>query len=133
MTGEEHATRVRPFLSRYERARLDDLAPGSKKRTRLLNRLCHGSEDALDWRRAEAAAGGAREIAARIKALGGSSTCYVLAVDGAWDGREVPLDEVLAALYGSGLPVLLACGPVAYFEPEYVAGAGRRYLLCVAN
>ena len=128
MTGDEHAARVRPFLSKYERARLDDLAPGSKKRAKLLQRLCHGYEEALDWRLASGAAGGPAEIARRMKALGAGATCYALCLADEWDGKEVPLTDALAALVGSGLPVLLVSGSVAYFEPEYEAGAGKRFV-----
>ena len=130
MTGDEHATRVRPFLSNYERARLDGLSPGSKKRVKLLHRLCHGYEEALDWRLASGVVPGTpAEVARRMEARGAGSTCYVLCNVDEWDGREVPLIDALAALAGGGLPVLLVSGPVAYFEPEYVAGPAKRFIL----
>jgi hypothetical protein len=133
MTGEEHAARIRPFLSKYERARADDLAPGSKRRLKLVHRLCHRFTEALDWRLVQPIAAASQSpegIARQLRTAGAESTCYVLCADGHWDGTEVPLLEALTALVGVCSPVLLICGRVAYFEPEYEAGEGRRYLLC---
>ena len=76
MTGEEHAARVRPFLSKFERSRLDDLSPGSKKRIKLLNRLAHGYERVLDWRLASGTGGDGPAIAELMIAEGAAPTCY---------------------------------------------------------
>jgi hypothetical protein len=126
MTGEEHAARLRPFLTE----RFEDLSLGSKNRTRLLNRLCHRYEDVLNWKLARPNPDHTPEaIGKRLAALGATSTCYVLCMPDEWDGREVPLTDALTALVGNGLPALLVCGSVAYFEPEYESGPAKRFLL----
>jgi hypothetical protein len=130
----DHAALIRPFLSREARARFDEIDPGAPKRTRLLNRLCHDYESTLDWRTVQpipAAEQTAELIAPFLRKLGAGRTCYVLCSSAEWDGLQVPLADALRELVGNGLPVLLICVPdsLAYFEPEYNGGAGRRFVL----
>ena len=130
----DHAALIRPFLSRGARARFTDIDPGTSKRARLLNRLCHDYESTLEWRIAQpipAAEQTAESIASRLRKLGAERTCYVLCASEQRDGAQAPLVEVLRELVGNGLPVLLVCVPdaLAYFEPEYERGAGQRFLL----
>lgn len=133
-TDIDHAALIRPFLRRDARARFTDIDPGTKKRTRLLNRLCHDYESTLDWRIAHpipAAEQTAELIAPLLRKLGAGKTCYVLCCPSKWDGTQAPLAEALAELVGNGLPVLLVCvaDSLAYFEPEYSGGAGQRFFL----
>jgi hypothetical protein len=95
----------------------------------LLHKLCHRYDEVLDWRYARPAGGAALEK--ELRGLGAAARCYCLCVPEECDGRELPLGEALAALYGSGTPVLLVCRPrsLAYFEPEYERGPARHYLL----
>jgi hypothetical protein len=130
----DHAGLIRPFLSRGARARFTDIDPGSKKRTRLLSRLCHDYESTLDWRTAQLIAPAeqtAELIAPLLKKRGAGKTCYVLCCSKEWDGLQASLADALGALVGNGLPVLLICvpGALAYFEPEYAGGAGQRFIL----
>ena len=129
----DHAGWIRPFLSRGARARFTDLDPGTKRRTRLFSRLCHDYESTLDWRGAHPippAEQTVEQIAPLLSKLGAGKTCYVLCFSKEWDGLHVPLEEALGELVGNG-PVLLICVSVAlaYFEPEYNFGAGRRFIL----
>ena len=130
----DHAALIRPFLSREARARFTDVDPGTKKRARLLNRLCHDYESTLDWRMAQLIAPAEQThelIAPLLKTRGASRVCHVLCCSKEWDGLQVSLADALCALVGNGLPVLLICvpGALAYFEPEYAGGAGRRFIL----
>jgi hypothetical protein len=130
----DHAGLLRPFLNREMRARFTDLDPGTKQRTRLFNRLCHDWETTLDWRTAQpipATEQTVESIVPLLRKLGAGKTCYALCASDEWDGLQAPLVEALRGLVGNGLPVLLVCvpGSLAYFEPEYVSGAGRRYCL----
>ena len=129
-----HSGLIRPFLSRQARARFDEIEPGTSRRTRLLNRLCHDFESTLDWRTAKPIATTDQTpelIAPLLRKLGAGNACYVLCCSEEWDGKHLPLLDALRALVGNGLPVLLVCIPssLAYFEPEYVAGAGQRFVL----
>jgi hypothetical protein len=133
-TKLDHAALIRPFLSRDARARYTELASGAKKRARLIDRLCHGYESTLDWRLAQAIPTSeqtAEAIAHLLKRLGAGETCYVLCASYKWDDRQLSLSEALGELVGNGRPVLLVCVPdaLAYFEPEYGGGAGRRFVL----
>ncbi len=130
----DHDAWILPFLSKAARARFSNLHPGSKPRTKLLNRLCHDYETILDWRIAAplpAVEQSTELVLARLRKLGAGPTCYVLCTTEAWDGRLMPLSEALDALWGRGLPVLLICvpGQLACFEPEYTTGAAQRFLL----
>ena len=132
--GVDHAALIRPFLSSEARPRFTDIDPGTKKRTKLLNGLCHDYESTLDWRIAQpipAAEQTAELMAPLLRKLGAGRTCYVLCCSEEWDGLQVPLADALRALIGNGLPVLLICVPdlLAYFEPEYDGGAGQRFSL----
>jgi hypothetical protein len=132
--GVEHTALIRPFLSRDARTRFTDIDPGTKKRTKLLNRLCHDYESTLDWRIAQpvpAAEQTAELIAPLLRKLGAGKTCYVLCSISEWDGLQAPLAEALGELVGNGLPVLLICAAdtLAHFEPEYDGGAGQRFFL----
>jgi hypothetical protein len=134
MPEAEHLAGIQRFLSRDSRARFEEFPVGSRLRSRLLNRLCHGYESILDWRIAQPIASAEQSPEAvweLLRARGAGRTCYALCTKSEWDGREVPLDEALRALMGNGLPVLLSCVPgmLGYFEPEYEAGAGRRFVL----
>jgi hypothetical protein len=133
--GEEldHASLLRPFLARRWRSRYDSVRPGSRRRTELINKLGHRYAEVLDWRLARPALGA--ELVKELRGLGAAARCYCLCCPAALDGREVSLDEALAALSGRGLPVLLVCraGSLAYFEPEYVSGPGQRYVLQCPN
>src|SRR5438445_4821442 len=98
-----HAGLIRPFLSRDARARFTDIDPGTKKRTKLLNRLCHDYESTLDWRIAQpipTAEQTAELIAPLLRKLGAGKTCYVLCSISQWDGLQVPLAEALGELVG---------------------------------
>ena len=130
----DHAGLIRPFLSRDARPRFTDIDPGSKKRTKLRNRLCHEYESTLDWRMAQLIAPAEQTtelIAPLLRKHGAGKTCYVLCCSEQWDGLQVSLADALCALVGNGLPVLLICvpGSLAYFEPEYAGGAGQRFIL----
>src|SRR5438876_12419607 len=110
----DHAGLIRHFLSRDARAKFADIDPGSKKRTRLLNRLCHDYESTLDWRMAQHIAPAEQTpelIAPLLKTQGAGKTCYVLCCSKEWDGLQVSLADALGALVGNGLPVLLICVP----------------------
>ena len=50
-------------------------------------------------------------------------------------GQSYRFADALAALCGHGLPVLPVCRPgsLAYFEPEYEFGAGKRFGICRAG
>lgn len=130
----DHAALIRPFLSRGARARFDKIDPGTKKRSRLIHRLCHEYESTLDWRAAQLippAEQSVELIAPLLRKLGAGRTCYVLCSAHEWDGLQLPLADALGELVGNGGPVLLICAPnaLAYFEPEYVSGAGQRFIL----
>jgi hypothetical protein len=129
----DHAALIRPFLSRAARARFDNIDPGSKKRSKLLHRLCHEYESILDWRLAQPIAPTdqtAAAIAALLREMGSGGSCYVLCISKEWDGQQVSLRAALDALVGEGRPVLLVISEsLAYFEPEYVRGAGQRFVL----
>jgi hypothetical protein len=123
----DHAGLLRPFLASRFRSRYDAVLPGSPRRTELLSKVCHRYDELLDWRYARPTVGSEREL----RGLGAADRCYCLCGPDEFDGREVPLGEALAALSGRCLPFLLVCRPgvLAYFEPEYESGAGRRYIL----
>jgi hypothetical protein len=130
--GPDHAGLLRPFLARRFRSRYADVTPGSRHRSELLNKLAHRYAELLDWRYAGPATPlPPAALAGELRGLGSAARCYCLCAPSEWDGGEVPLAEALAALSGSGLPVLLVCRPgsLAYFEPEHEAGAGQRFLL----
>lgn len=130
VAGElDHAGLLRPFLASRFRSRYDDVRPGSARRAELLGKLCHDYAAVLDWRYAQPTQD--VELVKELRGLGAAARCYCLCTDAELDGREVPLAEAVAALVGRGLPVLLVCRPgvLAYFEPEYESGPGRRYIL----
>ena len=124
----DHAGLLRPFLASRWRSRYDKLRLGSRQRTELNNNLAHRYDEVLDWRYARPAVAAALEQ--ELRRLGAAGVCYCLCDGHELDGREVSLGEALAALRGRG-PVLLVCRPgvLAYFEPEYESGAGRRYII----
>ena len=124
----DHAALLRPFLAGRWRSRYDAVRPGSARRAELFNKLCHSYAEVLDWRYARPAGA---DLVKELRELGAGARCYCLCGPAGLDGREVPLAEAVAALAGRGLPVLLVCRPgaLAYFEPEYESGAGRRYIL----
>ena len=61
-------------------------------------------------------------IGARLRALGAPESCYCLSEDGELDGRDMPLDQALAATIGRGMGTLISCvpGALAYYEAEDV-------------
>jgi hypothetical protein len=126
----DHSRLLRPFLARRFRSRYADIPPGSARRAELLDKLCHRYAEVLDWRHARPTPAAALE--GELRALGAGRRCYCYCAPPEFDGREVPLAEALAALCGYGLPVLLVCHPgsLAYFEPEYESGAGKRFIIC---
>src|SRR5688500_5336819 len=94
----DHAALIRPFLSRDSRPRYTDVAPGTKKRVKLINRLCHDYESTLDWRLAQpipTAEQTAESIVPLLRKLGAGEMCYVLCSADEWDGRQMPLAEAL--------------------------------------
>jgi hypothetical protein len=125
---QDHASLLRPFLAPRWRPRYDSIRPGSARRSEVYNKLCHYYADVLDWRYARPTPGG--DLEKELRRFGPAAFCYCLCGPEEFDGREVPLAEALAALVGRGLPVLLVCRPgaLAYFEPEYVSGAGQRFI-----
>jgi hypothetical protein len=129
----DHAAIVRPFLSTHARATFANIEPDSKKRAKLLHRLCHRYQSVLDWRLAHPippAEQTVDAITAQLRRLGAGETCYALSNSDEWDGRHVNLRAALDALVGTGLPVLLVISEyLAYFEPEYEQGAGQRFVL----
>lgn len=130
----DHAALIRPFLNRDVRARYANVSPGKKQRKKLLARISHQYELTLNWRLAEAIPSTEQTselIGALLQKNGAGETCYVLCAPEESDGIQMPLADALATLVGSGGPVLLVCIPevLAYFEPEYERGAGRRFIL----
>jgi len=125
----DHAGLLRPFLASRFRSRYDDLRPGSARRAELFNKLCHRYAELLDWQHARPTT--AFLLEKELRGLGAAARCYCFCASKDLDGREVPLAEALAVLVGQGRPVLLVCRPgaLAYFEPEYESGAGKRYIL----
>ncbi|MGH7169619.1 MAG: hypothetical protein ACRELF_09725 [Gemmataceae bacterium] len=125
----DHAALIRPFLINRWRSRYDSIAPRSRRRAELYGKLCHGYEQVLDWRNARPTA--AISLVSELRQSGATDTCYCFCAPPELDGRVLPLIEAIAVLYGHGLPVLLVCKPgsLGYFEPEYVSGAGLRFVL----
>jgi hypothetical protein len=72
----------------------------------------------------------ARELGAQLREKGAEDRCYLLSEDPALDGRELPLDEALAAVVdgGSHHATFVSCLParLAYFHD---AEPGNRYVL----
>jgi hypothetical protein len=128
----DHAGLLRPFLASRFRSRYGEVPPGSPRRAELLNKLAHRYLEVLDWRYAGPLLPLAPPaLAAELCRLGAAGHCYCLCTSSEWDGRDAPLAEAVAALSGSGLPVLLVCRPgaLAYFEPEHETSVGQRFLL----
>jgi len=55
-----------------------------------------------------------------LKSKGAPDICYAISEDNELDGREIPLEEALKFIHGSGIGTLLSClpGKLAYFEDE---------------
>jgi hypothetical protein len=126
---EEHERGLSRFLVGEWRARFRESLAPAKRRDTLRSQLPHLTH--LDPRFATPApAESALELGAQLREKGAGDMCFVLSEDPVLDGRELSIDEALAAIVdgGSHHATFVSCvpGQLAYFHD---AEPGNRYLL----
>lgn len=127
--GEGHERGLARFLVGEWRARFRESLAPAKRRDTLRSQLPHVTH--LDSRFAtpvpEQRAG---ELGMQLREKGAGEHCYLLSEDPDLDGRELPLDEALAAIVdgGSRHATFVSClpGRLAYFQG---AEPGERFVL----
>jgi hypothetical protein len=126
--GEEHERGLARFLVGEWRARFRESLAPAKRRDTLRSQLPHLTH--LDPRFATSTHESASVLAAQLREKGATDRCYLLSEDPDLDGRELPLDEALAAIAdaGSRHATFISCvpGKLAYFHGTE---SGDRYLL----
>ena len=121
----EEAT-VRAFVAPERRERWLMLLGNPKRRGKLLDELSHGTRF-FDPRFATVVPNG-KDCAAMLRALGAPAACHVISERPEFDGRELPLDEVVLHAVGFDIGTLICClpGTLACFLGE--AGEPRLIL-----
>ena len=126
--GEEHERGLARFLVGEWRARFRESLAPAKRRDTLRSQLPHLTH--LDPRFATQTHESGRVLAAQLREKGAEDHCYLLSEDPDLDGRELSLEEALAAIADSGSPhaTFISCvpGKLAYFHGKE---SGDRYLL----
>ena len=126
--GEEHERGLARFLVGEWRARFRESLAPAKRRDTLRSQLPHLTH--LDPRFATPTHESGRVLAAQLREKGAEDHCYLLSEDPDLDGRELSLEEALAAIADSGSPhaTFISCvpGKLAYFHGKE---SGDRYLL----
>ena len=120
---------IRAFAAPDRAARYLALLGSKKGRTKLRADLAHAFY--LDPRyaiRVPGAEATPSAIAAKLRSFGAPESCHCLSEDAQLDGRELPLEQALAATVGRGMGTLISCvaGALAYYEAE---DANERYVL----
>ena len=120
---------IRAFAAPKRAGRYLSLLGTPRGRARMRATLAHAFE--LDLRYATRLSGADSlppAVAKRLRALGAPNVCYCLSENSQIDGRELPLDEALAATVGYQMGTLISCipGALCYYEGE---DSGERYVL----
>lgn len=130
-TARTHERGLARFLTPEYRARFRESLASPKRRDKVLEKLHHFRH--LDLRYATAVPSNrqrSRFVASELRARGAPEMCYVVSNEPDLDGRELPLDEALAAILDEGLPMgtFVSClpGRLAYFHDEEIES---RYIL----
>jgi hypothetical protein len=118
----------RAFTNPAKGERFETLLCSEKGRAKVRGSLDHFGD--LDLRYCQKIAGADQRqfrILAMLRSLGAPSDCYVISSNNEVDGKELPLDDALRLVVGSGSGSFICCipGTLAYFEGE---SAGERYL-----
>ena len=132
MEGEvnEHETGFLTFLAEPIRGRASTLLGlGPKRRKDVRALLDHKIQ--LDPRFARAVSGSehnAAGVTRRLRSLGAPEACWILSARSDLDGRKVPLDEGIAAVFDSMSGGFASCvpGKLGFFQYE---APSRGYLL----
>lgn len=110
------------FLAEPTRRRMETLLGlGEKRRRDVREMLDHKLRlDPLFCRRLSGSDAAPAAVAAMLRRHGAPSACRLIAADAALDGREMPLDEALEAVAGSGSGAFLSClpGRLGFYEYE---------------
>jgi hypothetical protein len=121
---------VEAFIAPNQRARWLSSLGSAKRRRKFLDRLNHC--DDLDPRYARPVASNV-DVVALLRSNGAPATCCVVSDVASIDGREMPLDEAVAAAELGGWGTIISCipGRLGCYIDE--AGTKRRLLLVRAE
>ncbi len=130
---EEHERGLARFLVGEWRARFRESLAPAKRRDTSRSQLPHLTH--LDPRfSTPLPEEGMGTLGATLREKGAGDRCYLLSEDPDLDGRELPLDDALAAIAEGGSPhaTFVSClpGQLAYFRG---ADPGDRYVLELAT
>jgi hypothetical protein len=117
---------IRAFVAPHRRSRWLSSLSSTKRRRKFLDCLNHCTD--LDARYSQPVASNA-DVVALLRSRGAPVRCYVVSGIPELDGREMPLDEAVAAAQSGGWGTIISCIPGrlgCYFDE---AGTNRRLLL----
>jgi hypothetical protein len=126
---DHSAALIRAFIAPERRERYLGLLASPRGRDKLRRSLAHLRDlDPRFSREVPAGKQTPQAILALLRAKGAPTDCVLLAEDASLDGRQLPLEEALAAVIGRGMGAFVSClaGRLAYYEAE---GPGERYVL----
>ena len=114
---------IRAFAAPERAPRYLALLASKHGRAKLRAQMAHAFR--LDLRyatRISGAEASPEAIGSKLRALGAPESCHCLSEDSELDGRDMLLDEALAATIGRGMGTLISCvpGALAYYEAEDV-------------
>ncbi|MEK6677184.1 MAG: hypothetical protein AABZ47_16215 [Planctomycetota bacterium] len=119
--SEHEASLINAFIVPQKRGRILSLLRNPKRRQTVLDEIYHFRD--LDERFVVALPSHNRTpegIAEALRRYGAPDLCWVISTNSSLDGREMLLDEALAAIVGCDHGNLVSCvaGKLAFFEGE---------------
>ena len=126
--ASEHERGLAAFVASPYRKRFREALKTPKLRDRLRARFAHTNY--LDPRFANRLTSGNRSVPAILTSLrqrGAPDKCHIFSENDDIDGREMEIDDAIAAIHSRGWGTFVSClpGKLAYFEDEH----GERHLL----
>lgn len=120
MDSDREIKLMNTFIVRNKRKRYAGFVSSPKRRQKLIRELWHFSDFAPSHAVRLSATLSWEGLLEELRLRGATNECYLISVEGGWDGKTVPLADAVRGVYASLLGTIMCCVPgrLAYFEGE---------------